>query len=87
MNLLIASDLHGSAPACRKLLDIFAASGAERLILLGDLLYHGPRNDLPEGYDPKAAETTATFETETKSGNDGDPAEKTDTNSDTPTML
>ena len=41
----------------------------------------------PEGYDPKAAETTATFETETKSGNDGDPAEKTDTNSDTPTML
>ena len=54
MKLLIASDLHGSAPACRKLLDIFAASGAERLILLGDLLYHGPRNDLPEGYDPKA---------------------------------
>ena len=54
MKLLIASDLHGSAPACRKLLDIFAASGADRLILLGDLLYHGPRNDLPEGYDPKA---------------------------------
>ena len=54
MKLLIASDLHGSAPACGKLLDIFAASGAERLILLGDLLYHGPRNDLPEGYDPKA---------------------------------
>ena len=54
MKLMIASDLHGSAPACRKLLDIFAASGAERLILLGDLLYHGPRNDLPEGYDPKA---------------------------------
>ena len=54
MKLMIASDLHGSAPACGKLLDIFAASGAERLILLGDLLYHGPRNDLPEGYDPKA---------------------------------
>ena len=54
MKLMIASDLHGSAPACRKLLDIFAASGAERLILLGDLLYHGPRNDLPKGYDPKA---------------------------------
>ena len=54
MKLMIASDLHGSATACRKLLDIFAASGAERLILLGDLLYHGPRNDLPEGYDPKA---------------------------------
>ena len=54
MKLMIASDLHGSGPACRKLLDIFAASGAERLILLGDLLYHGPRNNLPEGYDPKA---------------------------------
>ena len=54
MKLMIASDIHGCAPACKKLLDIFAASGAERLILLGDILYHGPRNDLPEGYDPKA---------------------------------
>ena len=54
MKLMIASDIHGCAPACKKLLDIFAASGADRLILLGDLLYHGPRNDLPEGYDPKA---------------------------------
>ena len=54
MKLMIASDLHGSAAACKKLLDTFTASGAERLILLGDLLYHGPRNDLPEGYDPKA---------------------------------
>ena len=54
MKLMIASDLHGSATACKKLLDAFTASGAEKLILLGDLLYHGPRNDLPEGYDPKA---------------------------------
>ncbi|MBQ7910585.1 MAG: phosphodiesterase [Clostridia bacterium] len=54
MKLIIASDLHGSATACKKLLDAFTASGADRLILLGDLLYHGPRNDLPEGYDPKA---------------------------------
>ncbi len=53
MKLMIASDIHGCAPACKKLLDIFAASGAERLILLGDILYHGPRNDLPEGYNPK----------------------------------
>ena len=53
MKLMSASDLHGSATACKKLLDTFTASGAERLILLGDLLYHGPRNDLPEGYDPK----------------------------------
>lgn len=54
MKLMIASDIHGCAPACKKLLDTFTASGADRLILLGDLLYHGPRNDLPEGYAPKA---------------------------------
>ena len=54
MKFIIASDIHGCAPACRKLLDVFAASEAEKLILLGDILYHGPRNDLPEGYDPKA---------------------------------
>ena len=54
MKLMIASDIHGCAPACKKLLDTFTASGADRLILLGDLLYHGPRNDLPDGYDPKA---------------------------------
>ena len=54
VKLMIASDIHGCAPACRKLLDIFESSNADRLILLGDLLYHGPRNDLPEGYDPKA---------------------------------
>ena len=57
MKFIIASDIHGCAPACRKLLDLFSASGADRLILLGDLLYHGPRNDLPEGYDPKAVIT------------------------------
>lgn len=57
MKLMIASDLHGSAPACEMLLNRFIASGAEKLILLGDLLYHGPRNDLPEGYDPKAVIT------------------------------
>ncbi len=54
MTLMIASDLHGCAPAVERMLDIFESSGAERLILLGDLLYHGPRNDLPAGYDPKA---------------------------------
>ena len=53
MKLMIASDIHGCAPACRRLLEIFENSGAERLILLGDILYHGPRNDLPEGYAPK----------------------------------
>ena len=51
---MIASDIHGSAVFCKMLLERFDAEAADRLILLGDLLYHGPRNDLPEGYDPKA---------------------------------
>ena len=51
--ILIASDLHGDAQACRALLAAYETSGAEELLLLGDLLYHGPRNDLPAGYAPK----------------------------------
>ena len=54
MKLLIASDLHGSAYYGRALLDAFRRERADRLVLLGDLLYHGPRNDLPEEYDTKA---------------------------------
>ena len=54
MKLMIASDIHGSAFWCRKLLGRFEDEAAERLVLLGDLLYHGPRNDLPDEYDPKA---------------------------------
>ena len=50
---MIASDLHGDATATELLLKKYKESGAERLILLGDLLYHGPRNDLPAGYAPK----------------------------------
>ena len=53
MKWMIASDLHGSATYCRQLLDAFAAEKPGRLLLLGDLLYHGPRNDLPDGYAPK----------------------------------
>lgn len=53
MKYMIASDIHGSAYYCRKLLEVFEASGAGRLILLGDILYHGPRNDLPKEYAPK----------------------------------
>ncbi len=53
MKLMIASDIHGSAFYCEKLLKDFRASGAEKLILLGDILYHGPRNDLPVEYAPK----------------------------------
>lgn len=54
MKWMIASDLHGSAAWCRKLLDAFRQERAERLVLLGDLLYHGPRNPLPDEYDPPA---------------------------------
>lgn len=50
MKLMIASDIHGSAIYCSLLLERFFAEGADRLILLGDLLYHGARNPLPEGY-------------------------------------
>ena len=53
MKWMIASDLHGSAYYCRKMLEAFEREGADRLFLLGDLLYHGPRNDLPREYTPK----------------------------------
>ena len=53
MKWMIASDLHGSAYYCRKMLEAFEREGADRLFLLGDLLYHGPRNDLPLEYAPK----------------------------------
>lgn len=53
MKWMIASDLHGSAAWCERLLAAYDAQGCDRLLLLGDLLYHGPRNDLPEGYAPK----------------------------------
>ena len=53
MKLLIASDIHGSAYYCDLLLKAFAAEKADRLLLLGDILYHGPRNDLPRDYAPR----------------------------------
>lgn len=53
MKWLIASDIHGSAKYAAKLFEAYDKEKADRLILLGDLLYHGPRNDLPENYDPK----------------------------------
>ena len=53
MKIIVASDLHGDAVRCEELLDRFRAERTERLILLGDILYHGPRNDLPPGYNPK----------------------------------
>ena len=53
MKWLIASDIHGSAYYCSRLFDRFEVEGADRLLLLGDLLYHGPRNDLPRDYDTR----------------------------------
>ena len=53
MKWMIVSDLHGSAYYCRKMLEAFEREEADRLFLLGDLLYHGPRNDLPREYAPK----------------------------------
>lgn len=53
MKLFIASDIHGSALWCEKMLRAFDKSGAEKMLLLGDILYHGPRNALPQNYAPQ----------------------------------
>ncbi len=53
MKLVIASDIHGSAYWCRRLCQVVEAEQPDKLVLLGDLLYHGPRNDLPRDYAPK----------------------------------
>ncbi len=53
MKLFIASDIHGSAYYCEKMLECYRKENADKLVLLGDILYHGPRNDLPQEYAPK----------------------------------
>lgn len=53
MKFMIASDIHGSSYYCRKMVEAFEREQADRLLLLGDILYHGPRNDLPRDYAPK----------------------------------
>ena len=53
MKWFIASDIHGSAYYCEKMIEAYKREGADKMLLLGDVLYHGPRNDLPEGYAPK----------------------------------
>lgn len=53
MKLMIASDIHGSYYYCDKLVKAFNEEKADKLVLLGDILYHGPRNDLPCEYEPK----------------------------------
>ena len=54
MKLFVASDIHGSEFYCKKMLEAFNVEKADKLILLGDVLYHGPRNDLPKDYNPKS---------------------------------
>lgn len=53
MKLMFASDIHGSAKYCRQLIEAYEREKPDKLIILGDILYHGPRNDLPEEYAPK----------------------------------
>jgi len=53
MKLLIASDIHGSAFYCKQMLEAYSRECADKMLLLGDILYHGPRNDLPLEYAPK----------------------------------
>ena len=53
MKWFIASDIHGSAYWCKAMLEKFSEERADRILLLGDILYHGPRNDLPQDYAPK----------------------------------
>lgn len=53
MKIMVASDIHGSAYYCQKMTETYKNSGAQKLLLLGDILYHGPRNDLPKDYAPK----------------------------------
>lgn len=53
MKWIVASDIHGSAKYARRLIEAYTREEADRLLLLGDILYHGPRNDLPPDYDPK----------------------------------
>lgn len=52
MKIIIASDIHGSAKWCAELVKVVKEENADRLMLLGDILYHGPRNPLPEDYNP-----------------------------------
>lgn len=54
MKCMIISDIHGSYDDLRRVIDIYEEEKCEKLILLGDLLYHGPRNPLPEGYNPRS---------------------------------
>ncbi len=62
MKIMIASDIHGSAYYCRQLLEQYRKEKPDKLLLLGDILYHGPRNDLPREYDSKAGDFHAEWD-------------------------
>lgn len=64
MKLMIASDIHGSFYYCEKLMERFDKENPDKLLLLGDLLYHGPRNDLPRDYAPKKVIELLNFKSE-----------------------
>lgn len=53
MRLFVASDIHGSFYYCQKMVEAFENENCDNILLLGDILYHGPRNDLPKEYNPK----------------------------------
>lgn len=53
MKIMVAADIHGSAFYCDKLLNSYKEEKPNKLLLLGDILYHGPRNELPKDYNPK----------------------------------
>ena len=53
MKLLICSDIHGDFDSAKKIIDVFHEENCDKILILGDILYHGPRNDLPSEYAPK----------------------------------
>lgn len=61
MKIMIASDIHGSAYYLEQLLNRYDEENPDKLLLLGDILYHGPRNDLPKGYAPKGRHPSAEY--------------------------
>ncbi len=54
MKLLICSDIHGDLESAKAIIDAHKAHGTDKIVILGDILYHGPRNDLPKTYAPKS---------------------------------
>ena len=53
MKLLFISDIHGDLTCANAAIDVYEKEKCDKIIILGDVLYHGPRNDLPDGYNPK----------------------------------